>query len=177
MMYRLPVRSTRNSHSGFTLVELMIAVAVLAIAVAIAIPNFSTQIKNSQIRSTNTDLITVLKFARTESIRRGDTVIVSPISASTTSDQWGSGIRVWHDADNDNVMDATEELRNVIISEANLDLTVTNGPSIRFNARGESTLSNNLTVNICDDRTGETGRQIHVLQSGLISLNNSLTCS
>ena len=47
MILNLPFRS-RRSHTGFTLIELMIAVVVLAIVVALALPSFLGSIRKGR---------------------------------------------------------------------------------------------------------------------------------
>ena len=60
-----------KTHSGFTLIELMVTIAVLAIIVGIAAPNISVQLAQNQIKSTSTIVQTSIARAKSEStIRR-----------------------------------------------------------------------------------------------------------
>lgn len=56
--------------SGFTLVEMMIAVVIMAILMAIAMPAFQTFIQNIQIRTAAESMQAGLNLARTEALRR-----------------------------------------------------------------------------------------------------------
>lgn len=61
---------------GFTLVELLIAVAVLGILTALALPSFTQWIANTKIRSTTESILAGFQLARTEAVRRNGSVQV-----------------------------------------------------------------------------------------------------
>lgn len=62
---------------GFTLLELMTAIAVLAILVSIGVPSFQTLVKNNRVVTQTNELVTAVNFARTEAIKRGRPVRVT----------------------------------------------------------------------------------------------------
>jgi len=62
---------------GFTLVELLIAVAVIAIIMLIAAPSFRDMILMQRLRSITAQLVTDLQFARNEAVSRGTLLRVS----------------------------------------------------------------------------------------------------
>lgn len=68
--------STPSTSSGFTLVELLIAVAVLGILTALALPSFTQWIANTKIRSTTESILAGFQLARTEAVRRNSAVQV-----------------------------------------------------------------------------------------------------
>jgi type IV fimbrial biogenesis protein FimT len=55
---------------GFSLVELMVTIVVLAIAIAIAVPNFSTMIQNTRIRTAAESVQNGIQIARAEAVKR-----------------------------------------------------------------------------------------------------------
>lgn len=55
---------------GFSLVELMVTIVVLAIAIAIAVPNFSTMIQNTRIRTAAESVQNGIQTARAEAVKR-----------------------------------------------------------------------------------------------------------
>lgn len=65
---RRPVLN-RNSQAGFTLVELLIAVAILGILASLALPEFKTWIANSRIRTATETIRSGLQLARNEATR------------------------------------------------------------------------------------------------------------
>ncbi len=60
---------------GFSLMELMIAIAILAIVIAIAVPSFSGVIGDSKLRGQVSELQAALSYARTEAIRQNRNVV------------------------------------------------------------------------------------------------------
>ena len=61
----------RSGHQGFTLVELLIAVAVIAIILVVAAPSFRDMVLMQRLRSITAQLVTDLQFARNEAVSRG----------------------------------------------------------------------------------------------------------
>lgn len=59
---------------GYSLIELMIAVAILGILVGLGIPAFNVMLKNLQIRSAAESLVAGLQSARNEAVRRNSAV-------------------------------------------------------------------------------------------------------
>lgn len=166
--------------AGFTLVELMMVVAILAIVMAIAVPSFNTMIKNNRLVAASNDLAGALHYARSEAVRRGRSVEVDAISNDI-----GNGLRVWFDNDGDGSLDDGEELRLVRLETAgdiaisgDSDGTTGNDISLSYSPRGSvAGAGNQLTLTLCDDRTGDFGKQLSLLASGVLRLASGITCS
>ncbi|MBA2591633.1 MAG: GspH/FimT family pseudopilin [Pseudomonadota bacterium] len=75
-------------RNGFTLIELMIAVAVLAIALGAGVPSMSEFIKNSRLSVQTHALIASLHLARTEANKRNAWVTLCK-SAEAANLQYG----------------------------------------------------------------------------------------
>ena len=87
---------------GFTLLELMTAVAVLGVLLGIGVPAFSNLMRNNQIAAESNNLLVALTLARSEALKRGVRVSVCPAQtpgADTcgTAAQWGNGWVVFED--------------------------------------------------------------------------------
>lgn len=161
------------SSSGFTIVELMVTILVMAVLIVLAIPNYRTFILNNQIIAESNQLIGDLQFAREEAIRRGKNVNVTAAASGGAGDEFGGGYIVWFDSDNDGTRDAGEELRVVPAAVSDVSVnSVNDRANFIFNARGGVNQSD--VWDICDQRTGETGREITLLVSGLIRINNKV---
>lgn len=63
------MRPDRSSQSGFTLIELMIAVAIFGLAILFAIPGITQWIQNSQIRTAAENIRNGIEYARMEAVR------------------------------------------------------------------------------------------------------------
>lgn len=59
-----------KATSGFTLVEMMIAIAIFALLVLAALPEVRIWIQNTQIRTAAEGILNGLQLARTEAVRR-----------------------------------------------------------------------------------------------------------
>jgi type IV fimbrial biogenesis protein FimT len=67
-----------GSGRGFTLVELLIVMSILAILLAVAAPGLRQISSALQLRATGYDLVADLMLARSEAIKRGTQINVSP---------------------------------------------------------------------------------------------------
>ena len=63
------LRDSRARMSGFTLMELMVAVAVLGILTAVAVPSFTTLMTRNRLAAQSNELLSGIQYARTEAIR------------------------------------------------------------------------------------------------------------
>lgn len=59
-----------NGESGFSLIELMIALAILALALALGMPGYKTWVQNTQIRNAAESVLNGLQVARMEAVQR-----------------------------------------------------------------------------------------------------------
>lgn len=75
--------------SGFTLVELMLAVAILGILASLAAPSFTDLIESQRAKSAATDIYVALARARSEAVKRNTSVTLSPKSAN-----WANGWQI-----------------------------------------------------------------------------------
>ena len=66
--------SLRTNRYGFSLIELMVALAVLGLLLALAMPMFGTMIQNSRIRTSAEAIQNGLQLARAEAVRRNQQV-------------------------------------------------------------------------------------------------------
>lgn len=78
------LRRGKTSNHGFSLVELMIAIAIVAILLMIALPSFRDTFNRNRITTESNDLVTAFTLARSESITRTVPVSVCPSSNGTS---------------------------------------------------------------------------------------------
>ena len=64
-----------SNQRGFTLIELIIAIAITALLVTLAVPSFNIMLANAQIRTATQALYDGLQLARVEAIRRNERVL------------------------------------------------------------------------------------------------------
>ncbi|HEX4870842.1 MAG TPA: GspH/FimT family pseudopilin [Nevskiaceae bacterium] len=76
---------------GFTLVELMVALAVLGIVAALATPSFLTLIANNRLKSAAEQIRSDIALARSEAVKRNQVITLRFTRTSAT--QWCYGLR------------------------------------------------------------------------------------
>ena len=73
---------------GFTLIEALVVVALVAIMLGIAAPSFVTFTAGQRVKTASFDFYAALTFARSEAIKRRQTVTVAPASGSDWATGW-----------------------------------------------------------------------------------------
>ena len=73
---------------GFTLIELMIALAIGSLLMILGVPSFTDFLRNSEIRSVTESLVNGLRLARTEATNRNLQVRFTLLGAGATWTGW-----------------------------------------------------------------------------------------
>lgn len=76
----------KTKAAGFTLIELMFAIAVAAVLLGIGVPNFRDFVRNSRMAASANDIITDFNLARSEAIKRNVPVTLCKSQDGATCD-------------------------------------------------------------------------------------------
>ncbi len=107
--YRGPVsvRSKRGMR-GFTLIELIVAMAMVGILVAIAVPSFASLVNGNRLTASVNELAAGIQSARMEAIRRNSRVVLCRSDDGSTCNGGAGSWKGWIsfvDANSDNAPD------------------------------------------------------------------------
>lgn len=166
-----------SRDKGFTLVEMMVAVAILVIVMAVAAPSFQNFVLNAQIRSTGESLISGINLARTEAVRRNTRVsfwMVDNLTASclrtTTGMSWVVSLddptTLCNSAASDVVAPRVVQARMAAEGRGNITVTA-DGFCVTFNGFGsvEATCTGGqvpLTQIAVDPPNGSAARRVQI---------------
>lgn len=155
-----------GQHGGFTLVELMITIVIASLLLTMGIPSLSNLLQNNRLATQANDFIAAINFARSEAIKRGVNIDVIATDSSEASNEWGSG---WTVQQSGTVLRLFPALSGSSTFNSNSSRS-----QFTYNSRGR--VNNTDTLDLCDSRTGETGRQITISPTGRVS-SAEVTCS
>lgn len=164
-----------KTETGFTLIELMVAVAVFAITATFAVPSFMDFIRNNRLAANTNELVASLHVARAEAVKRKVIISVcgSSDSASCNTTSWENGWIVFADVDADGVVDSgVDEIITVQnhIGETNTlrGLNFSNLGRIQYNGRG--VVDSTGTFKVCDSRGNKYAKAININVTGRVRL-------
>jgi type IV fimbrial biogenesis protein FimT len=167
------MKNTKQNQSGFTLMELLVAVAIAGILLAVGMPSMREFIQNGRITAVTNELVGTLMVARSEAIKQSTQVCVCPsttvnaaIPACAANGNWESGWIAFSDFNGDcaingandlllKVWDGSQYAGSITLrTNANAG-TIAAVNSVRFNNRGEPFANGAIqqgNFSICDNR-------------------------
>lgn len=89
-----------SANAGFTLIELMITLVIMAVVITIGIPSLSNYVAAQRVRTTASDLVADIAFARAEAIKESRQAIMEPLDGPHIGpNKWTNGWRICVDLD------------------------------------------------------------------------------
>jgi type IV fimbrial biogenesis protein FimT len=170
----------KQEVAGFTLIELMVALAIAGILAAMAGPSFVSLVKNSRLTTATNDLTADLASARSEAGKRGVRIALCPSAngSSCGGTDWNVGRIMFVDLGNTGSVDAGDEILRVTGASASgvrlTSSTFANAGFIQFRPMGMSDSAG--VFKICDDRTGNLGRTLGINSTGRANLTKKVAC-
>ncbi len=174
---KIPCKNCANE--GFTLLELMITLAIAAILFAMALPSFKGSIRSNRLTTITNELIASLNLARSEAIKRGQSVTVRKVDDNSATNfnasaNWEDGWDVFTDADGDGNFvagDGDTLIRTYQALSANYTLRGdTEFPDfISFGATGLSNNTARGSFTLCDSSDGNTTPEANTAKLILIN--------
>ena len=156
--------SNKPFLSGFTIIELLVAMVVAAVLLGLALPAFDTFIEQRTMTARVNGFISAVNLARSEAVNRGGQVSVQAVDASANGDEWGPGYCVVVGTPGNCPNDPAVNLRQFDPADgATMNaLGGLNGlGTLTFNGRGLMTLGAPGTIEICEAGVAR-GREIAI---------------
>jgi len=178
----------KKMNTGFTLIELIVAVAVAGIVMGIAIPSFQSSIKNNRITSETNRLVSDIQLSRSEAMKRNARVILCRSAAPTastptcsgTANTWTTGWLVFVSGDtNSTYQPATDTLLKIaqpVAGSITIKTNSTSNNNLEFNADASTNeVGSTARFSICDDRGINYGKQLDVPPVGRPRLKSTVS--
>lgn len=133
--------------NGFSLIELLVALAIAAVLLAVALPSMRGLLGEGRISAATNDLVYGLQLARSEAIKRAAPAMLcpsaAPLAAAPTCDDtaWSNGWIVVADANGDGALTAADEVvqqREALEPGLSFTPAATITRGVRFDAAGGS---------------------------------------
>lgn len=176
-------RGRMKGHSGFTAIELLVAIAIMGIMAAFAIPAFSVLLPNYRLKSAAMDLYSNMQSAKMLSIRsnrnitvffdtannlyrigRADGILDATVDRTVRFSEYGSGIRYGCGS-------AVNDWSGNAITET--DRVTYNGPpanQVTFTARGMPTPVGTAGTVYIDNGRNNKAYAVDSLSNGFVRL-------
>ncbi len=151
------------------MIELVVTLLVAGVLIAVAVPGFATTIRQNRLVSDATQFVTMFNLARSEAIKRGVVVSVHAV-AGNSSNEWGGG---WEIRTQEAGVERTLRRFPALDSRTSLD-SAQGLTRFEFQNTGRTGVTDTLIL--CDDRTGETGREFSVMTTGQVRVA-PVTCT
>ena len=120
---------------GFTLIELMTAMAVLALLLGLGAASFGRLMENTRLRTLSNDLVSDLRLTRSEAILRGERVVMCTALTPEACSQetgWHQGWILFVDTNNNALREAGEPVLRVKAAAPNGWTIAGNMPVARY---------------------------------------------
>jgi type IV fimbrial biogenesis protein FimT len=190
-MYRFYNLHAWHRSGGYTLIEFFVVVLLAGVTLSLAVPEFKELIQDRRFSTLSRDIASVINLARSEAIKRGDTVFITALNGGNSANEFGPGFRVWFDTVADSVYVPDDDVEIFMFPALNDAVTINvkanvGGVSvdsfaeIHLNSRGNLLNANSLLMTFCSgNSSGEKGREISALRSGQVRVEtpDPSTCS
>lgn len=169
-------KPSKAVEQGFTLVELMVAVAVLAIVTTVAVPSFNSLVQGNRLISGANQLLSAYQGARSEAIKRSQNIVLCATTdgaSCAAKADWSSWLVL---AGNEIVAQGHVANGLVITGPADTNIVFTAGGLVRDNnGAGLAT-----SLQVCTKSTSVTDntRTLAFVAGGAISVARGVsTCA
>jgi len=173
-----------SRQNGFSLIEVIVTMAIAAVVLSIGIPSFQSYTQNNRQTIVVNELATALRLARNSAITHRIRTVVCKSADSincTTMGTWTQGWIVFTDTDNNNTLDAGENILRVhgpVQGNVTISGNANTADLIAFNPQG-ILASLNGRITYCDSRGNDFATALFISRGGRVRFEddgNLLLC-
>lgn len=163
--------------NGFTIIELMIALALAGVFITMGVPAFSNLMERNQLTTGINKFVSSLSLARSEAIKRNQRITICASSDGEQCSDVGfeNGWLVYVDSNQNNNRESGEELIWVGSQYgANFTLRGSSGYSDTISYLPSGRIATNLNGNIrlCKENDVSKARMLNLITTGRVQLAN-----
>lgn len=154
--------------TGFTLIELMLALSVAAVLISVAAPSLHDMMQRHRITAAANQLVANLNLARQNAVYQREITLMCPSADGrrcSGSNRWDQGWIVFRDPDRNRVPDRPEDILRVNGRVEGLVMDSAGRTLVRYRPSGFAT-GTNLTIKLCDPSDPENSRAVVVSNPG-----------
>jgi len=170
----------RSRQQGLTLVELMVTLAVAIILIAVGMPLFSGLVGSNRATTQANSLVSALKLARSEAVKRADCVIVcsnaddpddpADPKGCGTKDDWANGWLVHTDVNCAGSFTYPDDVLREwqLAASSSVDVTPDDAAEVRFDAAGEASSALSFELDNSEAPGSAALRCVEVTRTGQV---------
>ncbi|WP_062154664.1 GspH/FimT family pseudopilin [Beggiatoa leptomitoformis] len=174
-----------KTQTGFTLIELMVAVTVLGVLIVVAVPEMRYTIMNNRVTTKTNEFVNTVSYARNSYVAYGATCTATSgvcVQIQALNNDWTQGWKIWTDTNADKTENEAsgDIVRTVSYTDGSIIITPSKTLNlITFSGRGVVNDAP-VTFNVCikNHKTNDPpGRQLRLDAFGRLTLiNRELKC-
>ena len=167
---------SKNPSSGFTLIELGIALAVLAVILTAALPAMGRFMDQQRLTAAANGLVAHLQFARGQAISRNTIVTACPSEDGrhcTGSNRWDRGWIIYRDPQRRAQPAHPDDVLRVVAARPEHVFHSGGRYRVRFRGSGVA-YGTNLTIRLCPANPAGKGRAVIVSNPGRVRVQRDL---
>ena len=170
-----------KQKNGFTLIELIMAVAILAILTILALPYFHEIMAKQETIKTSNKLISSIQLAKSQASLHHSNVVICPSQDKLNCqvNHWNSGFIIFLDSNKNRQVDANEQIilaESTDLKYGNLNWRGTLSiPSLTFQAANGLPIGSNGSFYYCSTAQ-QPAYKIILSHMGNVRIEKPLTC-
>lgn len=164
----MPKSGKLLEDAGFTLIELMLALAVAAVLMSVALPSMRDLQQRQRIVAAANELVAHINLARQHAVLKREVAVMCPSldgSTCTGGNRWENGWIVFRDPDRNGAPDGPGDVLRVGSGMENLLIDSAGRTRVRYIPTGAAS-GTNLTIKLCDTLMPDLARAVVVSNPG-----------